>query len=180
MVAREPEREREREREKTTQETQTRRVFQPTTTTRGSSSHHDRSAQNRVPTPSSQAASDSRIFAVSKNGITSEVPSPPPCAPPPFSASCVLFSTILQRRAGEVYVHYVNSDKRLDEWLPESACEEVKEKTAVGKRKRKRSSLSSGRSSSPTSPRHPRSPLSPPRAITHQEPTTSSPLRRQR
>lgn len=29
---------------------------------------------------------------------------------------------ILQRRDGEVYVHYVNTDKRMDEWVPEESC----------------------------------------------------------
>src|ERR1700722_5611005 len=42
---------------------------------------------------------------------------------------------VLQRRPGEVYVHYVNTDKRMDEWIPESACKEV---TEVKKRKRGR------------------------------------------
>ncbi|KZV95624.1 acyl-CoA N-acyltransferase [Exidia glandulosa HHB12029] len=30
-------------------------------------------------------------------------------------------ANVLQRRPGEVYVHYINQDKRLDEWLPEHA-----------------------------------------------------------
>lgn len=28
---------------------------------------------------------------------------------------------MLERKPGQVYVHYVNSDKRLDEWVPESS-----------------------------------------------------------
>jgi hypothetical protein len=44
----------------------------------------------------------------------------------------------VRRRAGEVYVHYLNSDKRLDEWLPESACKLLPEKEPGNKRKRKR------------------------------------------
>jgi histone acetyltransferase MYST1 len=28
----------------------------------------------------------------------------------------------MQRRPGEVYVHYVNTDKRMDEWVRESDC----------------------------------------------------------
>lgn len=29
---------------------------------------------------------------------------------------------VLQRREGEFYVHYVNTDKRMDEWVPEESC----------------------------------------------------------
>lgn len=29
---------------------------------------------------------------------------------------------VLQRRDGEVYVHYLNTDKRMDEWVPEESC----------------------------------------------------------
>ena len=29
---------------------------------------------------------------------------------------------MLQRREGEVYVHYINTDKRMDEWVPEESC----------------------------------------------------------
>ncbi|EGN92699.1 hypothetical protein SERLA73DRAFT_146777, partial [Serpula lacrymans var. lacrymans S7.3] len=37
-------------------------------------------------------------------------------------------TTILQRRAdGHVYVHYENTDKRLDEWVPESELKLVSE-----------------------------------------------------
>ena len=31
-------------------------------------------------------------------------------------------ATILHRRPGEAYVHYVDMDKRMDEWVPEDAC----------------------------------------------------------
>lgn len=59
---------------------------------------------------------------------------------------------ILQRRAGELYVHYLNTDKRLDEWIPEDTCKLAKEKseaTAPTSRKRKRGA--SRRSSVPIS-----------------------------
>lgn len=50
---------------------------------------------------------------------------------------------VLQRRDQEVYVHYVNTDKRLDEWVPEANChrvprEEPLVENMVGSRKRKR------------------------------------------
>lgn len=46
--------------------------------------------------------SNKEIFIVSKDGIDQH-------------------AHILERRAQEVYVHYVNMDKRLDEWIPTSA-----------------------------------------------------------
>lgn len=59
---------------------------------------------------------------------------------------------ILRRRAGEVYVHYVNTDKRLDEWIPESDFRPAEDRRVSdhggNSRKRKRSihsiSFSSG------------------------------------
>jgi hypothetical protein len=51
---------------------------------------------------------------------------------------------ILQRREGEVYVHYVNTDKRLDEWVPEKSVKlaeedaEASSSHAINGRKRKR------------------------------------------
>jgi histone acetyltransferase HTATIP/histone acetyltransferase MYST1 len=51
----------------------------------------------------------------------------------------------LQRREGEVYVHYLNTDKRLDEWVAEGAAKPVKADSSassgshpVNGRKRKR------------------------------------------
>lgn len=32
---------------------------------------------------------------------------------------CTVAAFVLERRPGEVYVHYANSDKRLDEWVAE-------------------------------------------------------------
>ncbi|KAJ8509521.1 hypothetical protein ONZ45_g8321 [Pleurotus djamor] len=52
---------------------------------------------------------------------------------------------ILSRRRGEVYVHYMNLDKRMDEWLPEDALRshpeppEPSQSTRSSSRKRKRS-----------------------------------------
>ncbi|KIM81743.1 hypothetical protein PILCRDRAFT_8425 [Piloderma croceum F 1598] len=52
---------------------------------------------------------------------------------------------ILQRREGEVYVHYLNTDKRLDEWVSEGAVKPVEEHASASSsshpangRKRKR------------------------------------------
>lgn len=63
---------------------------------------------------------------------------------------------ILQRREGEVYVHYVNTDKRLDEWVSEGAVKPVQENAersstsrAVNGRKRKRNNTSNPGTSSP-------------------------------
>lgn len=51
-------------------------------------------------------------------------------------------ANILQRNEGEIYVHYANTDKRMDEWIPESAVREVVDGQADGRsgsnRKRKR------------------------------------------
>jgi histone acetyltransferase MYST1 len=59
-----------------------------------------------------------------------------------FSISTIEEAHILQKRAGEVYVHYVNTDKRLDEWVPETNVREIEEcppsPSAKSTRKRKR------------------------------------------
>ncbi|KDR68729.1 hypothetical protein GALMADRAFT_256551 [Galerina marginata CBS 339.88] len=46
---------------------------------------------------------DTRVYTVNKNGIEKS-------------------ATIMHRRPGEVYVHYVDTDKRMDEWLSEEFC----------------------------------------------------------
>lgn len=65
---------------------------------------------------------------------------------------------IFERREGEVYVHYVGTDKRLDEWIPETAVKSAEEDvgapgpsshTANG-RKRKRGEATKSRTSSPS------------------------------
>ena len=58
------------------------------------------------------------------------------------------YATILERREGQVYVHYVNQDKRLDEWVDETDCEPVdkdSERDAPTSRKRKRRVFESSR-----------------------------------
>jgi histone acetyltransferase MYST1 len=68
-----------------------------------------------------------------------------------FSISTIEEAHILQKRAGEVYVHYVNTDKRLDEWVSETNVREIEEcppsPSAKSTRKRKR-----GRPRSKSSP----------------------------
>jgi histone acetyltransferase MYST1 len=63
---------------------------------------------------------------------------------------------ILQRREGEVYVHYVALDKRMDEWVSEEAVKPVEEGMEVSSsshrangRKRKRDEANYLESSSP-------------------------------
>ena len=63
---------------------------------------------------------------------------------------------ILQRRKGEVYVHYVNTDKRLDEWVSDSAVKPVEDAAETSSslhvgngRKRKRDKPNRPRTSSP-------------------------------
>lgn len=49
---------------------------------------------------------------------------------------------ILQQRTGEFYVHYVDTDKRMDEWISEDLCttnDPVPVTSDAGNRKRKRS-----------------------------------------
>ncbi|KAF4566626.1 MYST (SAS/MOZ) family protein [Pleurotus pulmonarius] len=59
---------------------------------------------------------------------------------------------ILARRSDEVYVHYVNLDKRMDEWLPGDAVHPANEVTSPPPpRKRKRSSSRMGRRRTSTS-----------------------------
>ncbi|KAF9556339.1 acyl-CoA N-acyltransferase [Agrocybe pediades] len=48
-------------------------------------------------------AQDTRLYAVQKNGV-------------------IKHATILTRRGGDAYVHYLDTDKRMDEWVPQSAC----------------------------------------------------------
>lgn len=65
---------------------------------------------------------------------------------------------ILQRREGEVYVHYVNTDKRLDEWISDTALKPREEEQAepssglhaANGRKRKRNGPNNTSTSSPT------------------------------
>lgn len=55
---------------------------------------------------------------------------------------------VLERSKGQVYVHYINQDKRLDEWIDERDCrpaEDMSERRDGRSRKRKRhTSASSG------------------------------------
>ncbi|KAF5376893.1 hypothetical protein D9615_007224 [Tricholomella constricta] len=58
--------------------------------------------------------SDQTVYTVTKNGVPRE-----PCH--------LLYlpsreAHVLQRHASQVYVHYLNTDKRLDEWVPDDAC----------------------------------------------------------
>ena len=60
------------------------------------------------------------------------------------------YASILQRREGQVYVHYIDQDKRLDEWVDETDCKPVDkdmEKNVPTSRKRKRCMLESSRPS---------------------------------
>ena len=60
------------------------------------------------------------------------------------------YASILQRREGQVYVHYIDQDKRLDEWVDETDCKAVDkdmEKNVPTSRKRKRRMLESSRPS---------------------------------
>jgi histone acetyltransferase MYST1 len=56
---------------------------------------------------------------------------------------------ILQRRQGQIYVHYVNQDKRMDEWIPEVDFMPSATDTHHS-RKRKRSSQHDSDEGSPT------------------------------
>ncbi|KAF7982431.1 hypothetical protein HWV62_28561 [Athelia sp. TMB] len=61
-------------------------------------------------------------------------------------------ANVLQRRKGEIYVHYFDTDKRLDEWVPEGKVQLLEEqpsssRPAVG-RKRKRKHQQGGRAGS--------------------------------
>lgn len=56
------------------------------------------------------------------------------------------FALILERRPSECYVHYNNTDKRMDEWVPESSVRPVgpddrPEPETSSSRKRKRASV---------------------------------------
>ncbi|KZT08983.1 acyl-CoA N-acyltransferase [Laetiporus sulphureus 93-53] len=70
---------------------------------------------------------DLELYIVSKNGVDQH-------------------AYVLERRGDEVYVHYVNSDKRLDEWLPQAAVRpagshEANMAGSATYRKRKRGSV---------------------------------------
>ncbi|KZT68808.1 acyl-CoA N-acyltransferase [Daedalea quercina L-15889] len=85
--------------------------------------------------PIEEQGADGEVYVVNKNGIEQH-------------------ARILERRADEVYVHYLNADKRLDEWLPQSAVRpsgshEVTMASNGNARKRKRGSVSEGNSASP-------------------------------
>ncbi|KXN86154.1 putative MYST-like histone acetyltransferase 1 [Leucoagaricus sp. SymC.cos] len=61
------------------------------------------------------------------------------------------YATILERQNGQVYVHYTDQDKRLDEWVDEVDCtpvDNVPEEGDSNSRKRKRRSPFSSRPSS--------------------------------
>lgn len=47
---------------------------------------------------------------------------------------------VLQKRPGEIYVHYFDADKRMDEWIPEDFCKmvEIGYNREQASRKRKR------------------------------------------
>ncbi|PPQ69230.1 hypothetical protein CVT25_006947 [Psilocybe cyanescens] len=50
-----------------------------------------------------QVSTDSRVYTVNKNGVEKPV-------------------NVVQRHNGEVYVHYIDTDRRMDEWIPEELC----------------------------------------------------------
>lgn len=67
-------------------------------------------------------------------------------------------ANVLQRRKGEIYVHYFNTDKRLDDWVPEDTVHLLEEQPQASSssnvpngRKRKRKQQP-GRVGSSTSP----------------------------
>ncbi|KAI0358830.1 acyl-CoA N-acyltransferase [Trametes cingulata] len=87
-------------------------------------------------------AGDSEVFVVNKNGVEQQV-------------------HILERQGEDVYVHYVNTDKRLDEWVPArdvrpAGDHEVDMASNGTSRKRKRGPVeaegSTRRSGSPSQP----------------------------
>ncbi|KAF8168463.1 acyl-CoA N-acyltransferase [Crassisporium funariophilum] len=79
---------------------------------------------------------DVRVYTVNKNGVEKA-------------------AHVLQKRHGEVYVHYVNTDKRMDEWVPEGFCrpddEEPKFPAESTSRKRKRGKRTESQSPEPSS-----------------------------
>ncbi|KAG9013238.1 hypothetical protein FRB90_006108 [Tulasnella sp. 427] len=93
---------------------------------------------------------------------------------------------ILERAGGEAYVHYINTDKRLDEWIPEDCIHKVPKaetdespvaqngshpegtKSVIGKRRRSQSPPGS-------SSRPPRSPNGVPGSRTSAAPRSTSP-----
>jgi len=60
-----------------------------------------------------------------------------------FLISLTEEAQILQRRAGEVYVHYIHADKRMDEWIPDGHFRpsdergDINSRSPTRKRKRK-------------------------------------------
>jgi hypothetical protein len=99
---------------------------------------------------------DPQLYAVKKNGkdrkFTFDIATEQKVITPALE-----HARILQRRDGEVYVHYVNTDKRLDEWVSESAVKPVAEDAEASSsshvangRKRKRNEVIHPKSSSPT------------------------------
>lgn len=67
--------------------------------------------------------SESKVHIVRKNGHDSTRSSLPLYPVHTLMLSrLVEFAQIMQRRPGEVYVHYLNTDKRMDEWVRESDC----------------------------------------------------------
>ncbi|TDL28905.1 acyl-CoA N-acyltransferase [Rickenella mellea] len=74
---------------------------------------------------------ESKVYAVTKNGVQTQ-------------------AYVMQRRPGEVYVHYANADKRLDEWLPEKDVVELATNGTNESRKRKRGMSSADASRDPS------------------------------
>lgn len=86
--------------------------------------------------PSSQSKP---TFVVTKNGADRKSPSHPHAQhthPVPDQAH------VLERRAAEAYVHYLNTDKRLDEWVPASTVRPLSPPASpTPPRKRRRTSV---------------------------------------
>jgi len=69
---------------------------------------------------------DSQVYVVSKKGHDSEFTFPHSDGVKVITLA-LEHAQILQRREDEVYVHYLNTDKRLDEWVSEGAVKPVEE-----------------------------------------------------
>ena len=99
-----------------------------------------------LPTPRDVLAADKEVFLVTKNGAEREFTFRPPRLSQPIRHACPLEQAhVLDRHDQEVYVHYVNSDKRMDEWVSESCVRPAGVREADGAtngvtRKRKRGS----------------------------------------
>ena len=66
---------------------------------------------------------DIPVYTVHKDGVESaQLANKTHCCPSNLGLSFSESAHVLQRRDGEVYVHYVNTDKRMDEWVPEESC----------------------------------------------------------